>query len=200
MKKDAVIETIQRLGGVVKTSELEKQGVTKNTLKRLTDQGVLSRIRHGYYQLATDESISESSLLAKLIPEAVVCVESALYFYGYNDFVPRKWSIAVPRSISLTKLKLDVVPIKAYFIQKSVFEIGKTTIFYGDTPLAAYDRERTICDCFKYRSRLDRETFAKALRAYADDERKNLNLLTAYAKQLGLYERVMNVMEAILGC
>ena len=61
-----------------------------------------------------------------------------------------------------------------------------------------YDRERTICDCFKYRTKLDNEIFNKAVNAYAADEKKNLANLSGYAKQMKLYTKVMNVMEVLL--
>ena len=61
-----------------------------------------------------------------------------------------------------------------------------------------YDRERTICDCFKYRSRLDNEMFSKALNAYANDTKKNLNNLSAYSKKLRVYKKVTELMEVLL--
>ena len=60
------------------------------------------------------------------------------------------------------------------------------------------DRERTICDCFKYRTKLDNEIFNKAVNAYAADEKKNLVNLSKYAKEMKLYTKVMNVMEVLL--
>ena len=64
--------------------------------------------------------------------------------------------------------------------------------------LPVYDRERTICDCFKYRTKLDNEIFNKAVNAYAVDEIKNLANLSKYAKEMKLYTKVMNVMEVLL--
>ena len=64
--------------------------------------------------------------------------------------------------------------------------------------LAVYDRERTICDCFKYRSRLDNELFSKALTAYANDPKKNLTNLSVYAKKLRVYKKVIELMEVLL--
>ena len=76
--------------------------------------------------------------------------------------------------------------------------IGKTASSFDGTELAVYDRERTICDCFKYRTKLDSETFSKAINAYVADDKKNLGNLSRYAKELGLYKRVMDLMEVML--
>ena len=69
--------------------------------------------------------------------------------------------------------------------------------FYG-VKLSVYDRERTICDCFKYRSRLDHEIFSKALNAYVKDEKKNLQNLFIYAKKLRVYKKVNELMSVLL--
>ena len=198
-KLELVTRTIRNSGGIAKTSDLVAAGVSANKLKEFADNGTLLRVRHGYYQLAEDLDILEAQYIASLLPEGIVCVESALFFYGYSDFAPRAWTIAVPRSIPLTKLRLEAVPIKAYFIQKDFLDIGKTTEPFDGVTLSIYDRERTICDCFKYRARLDSETFSKAINGYVADDRKDLSKLSKYAKSLGLYKRVTELMEVMLG-
>ena len=190
---------LKESGGIVKTSEFLSAGITKKELGAFCKAEKLVRVRQGYYQLAGDDAISEAQYLHTLLPEGIVCVESALFYYGYSDFAPRVWTLAVPRSISLPKLKInDIVPIKAYYIQNDLYEIGKTTAPFDGVELAIYDRDRTVCDCFKYRMKLDRETFSKAINAYAADDEKNLSNLSGYAKELGLYKRVMDLMEVVL--
>ena len=197
-KLEQIQAVLAQAGGIARTSDFVAAGITKPELGAFCKAGVLERIRQGYYQRAGDYSISEAQYLRALLPEGIVCVESALFHYGYSDFAPRVWTLAVPRSISLTKLKLDVVPIRAYYIQNELHEIGKTTAPFDGTELAVYDRERTICDCFKYRTKLDSETFSKAINAYVADNEKNLGNLSRYAKELGLYKRVMDLMEVML--
>lgn len=71
-------------------------------------------------------NISEEQLLATLLPYGTVCVESALFYYGYSDFAPREWSIAVPRTYRNQISNIQEVPIKAYYVQKNIIELGKT--------------------------------------------------------------------------
>lgn len=80
----------------------------------------------------------------------------------------------------------------------NLYELGKTTGSFQGVDLPVYDRERTICDCFKYRSRLDNEMFSKALNAYANDTKKNLSNLSAYARKLRVYKKVTELMEVLL--
>ena len=185
-------------GGVAKSADFVAAGIRAVDVVNLCNAGYLGRIRHGYYQLAEAETTSEEQLLATLIPKGIVCVESALFHYGYSDFAPRKWSIAVPRSMSRTKLDVDALALQTYYVQSEIYELGRITDDFDGVMLSVYDRERTICDCFKYRSRLDNEIFNKALNAYANDTKKNLHNLSVYAKKLRVYKKVIELMEVLL--
>lgn len=189
---------IDSKGGIAKSSDFVAAGMRAGDVVNMCNSGFLERVRHGYYQLAEQFYVSEEQLLATLIPQGVVCVESALFHYGYSDFTPRKWSIAVPRSISRAKLDVDALVLQPYYVQENLYALGKTTDNFDGVTLSVYDRERTICDCFKYRSRLDNEIFNKAIHSYANDKKKNLNNLSAYAKKLHVYKKVTDIMEVLL--
>lgn len=191
-------EVITNKGGIAKSADFVAAGIRAVDVVNMCNAGYLDRVRHGYYQLAENDTSSEEQLLATLIPKGIVCVESALFHYGYSDFAPRKWSIAVPRSMSRTKLAVDALALQPYYVQPELYELGKTTDNFDGVMLSVYDRERTICDCLKYRSRLDNEIFNKALNAYANDKKKNLKNLSVYAKKLRVYKKVTELMEVLL--
>ena len=197
-KKTLSKQVIIEKGGIAKTSDFVAAGILAVDIVNLCNIGYLERIRHGYYQLADGNTSSEEQLIATLIPKAIICVESALFHYGYSDFAPRKWSIAVPRSMSRTKLDIDAPALQTYYMQPEIYELGKTTANFNGVMLPVYDRERTICDCFKYRSRLDNEIFNKALNAYVNDSKKDLRILSGYAKKLRVYKKVTELMEVLL--
>ena len=197
-KKTLSKQVIIEKGGIAKTSDFVAAGIPAVDIVNLCNTGYLERIRHGYYQLADGNTSSEEQLIATLIPKAIICVESALFHYGYSDFAPRKWSIAVPRSMSRTKLDVDALALQTYYVQSEIYELGRVTDDFSGVKLSIYDRERTICDCFKYRSRLDHEIFSKALNAYAKDEKKNLQNLSIYAKKLRVHRKVIELMSVLL--
>lgn len=197
-KADTVKYIIKNNGDIAKTADFVAEGLSNYDVADLCKEGYIERIKHGYYRLAEQEDIKEEQILASLLPESIVCMESALFYYGYSDFTPRQWSIAVPRTFSRTKLKIDYPAIKVYFVQPALYEIGKTSGDFNGVKLTVYDRERTICDCFKYRTKLDNEMFSKALNAYVADKNKNLGHLSSYAKKMRVYKRMMDVMEVLL--
>ena len=198
-QKEIAQKILKDNGGIAKTADFAVAGIKKYDVAALCKKGFLERVRRGVYQLPGNDQITEEQLLRELLPQGIVCVESALFHYGYSDFLPRVWSVAVPRTASRAVGNIGEFPIRAYYIQKEYFPIGKTVENFNGVMLPVYDRERTVCDCFKYRTKLDNETFNKALNAYVADGQKNLANLSQYARKMKLYPKVMNVMEVLLG-
>lgn len=199
MSKETTAKNVfKNVGAIAKTSDFKNAGLSNYDIAKLCKDGVIERIRNGFYQLPDNYNISEEQLISSLLPYGIVCVESALFHYGYSDFTPREWSIAVPRTYRNQISNIRELPVKAYYIQKNIFDVGKTKDDFNGVTLPVYDRERTICDCFKYRSRLDNEIFNKALNAYANDSKKNLSNLSAYAKKMRVYKKVTELMEVLL--
>ncbi len=83
-------------GGIAKTADFTAVGMKKYEVAALCKEGFIERARRGFYQLPHSNQITEEQLLQALLPQGIVCVESALFHYGYSDFAPREWSIAVP--------------------------------------------------------------------------------------------------------
>lgn len=198
-KHDIVNEVFNTVGEVAKKSDFISAGLKEQDVYTLFKQGYIERVKHGYYKLSVGDELKEEVLLSKLMTQGIICVESALFYYGYSDFASREWTIAVPRSYSRTvKAIQEEVPVKAYYVQNDMYHLGETTGTFNGVTLPVYDRERTICDCFKYRTKLDNEIFNKAINAYVSDEKKNLATLSKYAKEMGVYKKMMNVMEVLL--
>lgn len=83
-------DVIASKGGIAKSADFVVAGIRAADVVNMCNAGYLTRVRHGYYQLTEQVSVSEEQLLATLIPKGIVCVESALFHYGYSDFAPRK--------------------------------------------------------------------------------------------------------------
>ncbi|WP_286152485.1 type IV toxin-antitoxin system AbiEi family antitoxin domain-containing protein, partial [Sporofaciens musculi] len=152
-------QIILKKNGIVKASDLISAGISRQEIVKLHHSGYLERICQGYYQLSDKNNFSEERLIAAAIPKGIISLESALYHYNYSNFVPLKWSITVPRNISRKILNSSLLPLQVYYVQDSFYELGKTTEIFNGVILSVYDRERTICDCFKFKNRLDNKIF-----------------------------------------
>lgn len=198
-KYNTVNEVFASVGEIAKTSDFISAGLKGQDVYAFCKQGYIERVKKGYYRLAVGDEPKEEHILSNLMTHGIVCVESALFYYGYSDFAPREWSLAVPRSYSRTVRAIQAeVPVKAYYMQNLMYHLGETTGIFNGVTLPVYDRERTICDCFKYRTKLDNEIFNKAVNSYVKDDKKNLANLSKYAKKMGVYKKMISVMEVLL--
>ena len=125
-------------------------------------------------------------------------METALLYYGYSDHTCGAWTIAVPRTFSRTKLINNGLKLKVYYITDEKFELGRPKAIINGIELPIYNRERVLCDCFKYRNRIDSESFNKAIKAYVNDDKKNIANLIKYAKELRVYKKVIEIMGVLL--
>src|SRR3546814_20491106 len=71
------------LCGIARGRDFDAAGVTRATVKRLCDQGVLQQIGRGLYKLADAPIDSGTSLAAaaRIQPRGVICLLSALQFH-----------------------------------------------------------------------------------------------------------------------
>jgi predicted transcriptional regulator of viral defense system len=180
--------------GVIKLSEFTSEGYHNSVLNKLMEDGYVSKIKAGYYEWLYDEPISDAVVIMKLFPKSVVCLESALYIYGYTDRTPLMWHLAVNKNDSKSKFKIDYPPIKVYFLIEKYIKIGKSKVMYEDLSLQIFDRERTICDVIRYEKKLDKEIFNKAIKMYMLDSKKNIGTLMDYAKLMNIESKVASVI------
>lgn len=69
-------------------------------------------------------------------------------------------------------MKIYSVPIIAHYISAEQHELDGTISDSAGVTLSVCDRGRTICDCFKYHTRLGNETISKTIDTYIADGKK----------------------------
>lgn len=178
-----------RSNGIVGTSDLMKQGVTFRHLNKLMDEGKLFRIKKGVYQWV-EEDVEESTIIFRLIPKAILCMESALYYHGYTDRTPNCFHIAVDRDRNKRKYNIAYPIVKPYYVESKYLEIGLMEGEINGTKVRVYDKERTICDVLRFANKIDREIFNKALQNYINDATKNIQRLIEYSKEFKVYNKM----------
>lgn len=175
---------------IIRTAELNNIGLLSREIAELVNIGKLERIKQGYYRLAESENDSDAKLISELYPDGVLCMTTALFYYGYSDRTPLTWDIAVDRNTSKARFNLDYPYVKPYYIDKSHLDYGITEAVYEDYILKIFDRDRLICECIKHENKMDREIYNKAIQAYINDSKKNITNLLDYAKRRNIHKKV----------
>ena len=184
-----------RYGGMMRTTQLASEKVFYQQRERLIEAGFVEKIRRGYYQWITPDDFSETGTIVRLFPDAILCMDTALRYYGYSDRTPGEWHLAVSKDSGKSRFKIDYPFVKPYYMEPSVLELGLTAGEMDGHSIRIYDKDRVICDCLRYRNKMDREIFNKAIQNYVNDPGKSIPKLLEYAEPL----RVKKIAKDLIG-
>lgn len=187
-------ELFSRYNYVMTTAELTKSKVYYADIKQLLDAGLIERVRRGYYHWIQNEGESEVLIINRLFPDAVLCMETALFYYKYSDRNPAKWSFSIDKNVSKLRTNIDYPFIKAYRVEPELVVLGETEGEIDFHKVRIYDRDRTICDVLRNMNKMDKEIFNKAIQGYVNDPKKNIPNLMMYAKKLRVQKKVKELI------
>src|SRR5690606_11820174 len=98
MKKAEKVLELAREQGVLRARDLASHGIPREYLVRLVQQGLLVRQSRGLYTLA-DQPMSPHHTLAQVaarVPDAVICLLSALSYHDLTTQQPFQVWLALP--------------------------------------------------------------------------------------------------------
>ena len=188
-RKSVIYETFKKNGGILKTSELNNLGLFSRQINKLLENGDITRIKRGYYELS-DSIYPEEVVIARLFPQTVIFLESALMIYGYTDRMPSAWQIAVDRDSEKKQYKIDYPLIEIFYIESKLLEVGIDTIQIEGVDVKIFNRDRTICDVLRYENKMEREVFSNAIQRYVKDPKINIRKLLEYSEIFNIKNKV----------
>ena len=184
-----------KYGGMMRTTQLAEEKIFYPQREKLIADGYVEKIRRGYYQWINPDDFSEVGTVIRLFPDAILCMDTALRYYGYSDHTPGDWHLAVSKDSGKSRFKIDYPFVKPYYVEPAVLELGLTTGTMDGHAIRIYDKDRLICDCLRYRNKMDKEIFNKAIQKYIADPEKSIPKLMEYAGPL----RVKKLAKDLIG-
>ena len=179
---------------IMTTAELQAEKLYYADIQLMLKEGLIEKIKRGYYHWVEDMIGSEVLIINRLFPDAVLCMETALLYYRYSDRSPAEWNLALSKNVSKERTKMDYPFIKVYRMEPSLLPLGETTGEIDFIKVRIYDRDRTICDVLRNMNKMDKEVFNKAIQGYVNDTKKNIPNLMRYAKELHVQKRVRELI------
>jgi predicted transcriptional regulator of viral defense system len=188
----------RKRGGMLKMAEAVKAGVHRRTLYALRDAGVLEQFGRGLYRLADAPPLGNPDLVAvaRRVPRGVVCLLSALAFHRLTVEVPHEVYLAVSRNAEPPRI--DYPPVRVFRVGERSFAEGIETRDLDGVPVRVYSREKTLADCFKYRTTVGLDTAIEALRRYRDQGRIDVEAILRAARSCRVENVIRPYIEAIL--
>ena len=181
-KHKKIIKIFKTYNGYARSKDILAEGIHPRDIKSILDKGMVIKVKNGLYRLADTPIISNQSFidLACAVPEGVICLLSALSYYELTTFNPSIISMAIHRKS--WRPKIEYPPVEFYYFSKKQFEAGIDKIIIRGHKISIYCKEKTICDCFRYRNKLGIDIAKEGLSEYLKRKDRNLEKLLEYAE------------------
>ena len=152
-RKEKILKLAGQMG-IIRPRDVERAGIFREHLLRLYRKGDLTRVRRGLYALP-DSLTSESVTLAevaKRVPNAVVCLLSALQFHNLTTQISHRVWIAIENR--KWRPEFDYPPIEVVRFSDRTFNFGVEEHEVDRVPVKIYSPAKTVADCFKFRDKI----------------------------------------------
>ena len=187
-------KTFSKHDNIMTTAQLDSSRIYYADIQKLLNEGFIEKIKRGYYLWVETDGQQEVKVINRLFPDAVLCMETALFYYQYSDRNPAEWNITIDKNVSRSRTNIDYPFVKAFRVEPDLVSLGETKGSINFVDVRIYDRDRTICDVLRNMNKMDKEIFNKAIQGYVKDPKKNIPNLMEYAKVLRMQKRVKELI------
>ena len=157
------------IGNFFRPGQLERLGVPYHRLRQLEADGAVERVGWGLYRLAAAEPTERFSiaLVCAQVPNAIVCLLSALQVHGIGAQLPRHVWIAIPHKAK-PPARTDV-GVRLVRFSGAAWSYGVQETKFEGVSARITSPARTVVDCFRFQRLIGREAALEALREALHD-------------------------------
>jgi predicted transcriptional regulator of viral defense system len=195
--RDRLLELAQRRG-VITAGDVAGANIHSQQITRLVADGVLERIARGLYRL-TDHSITEHHGLvvaARAVPHGVICLLSALDYYGIGSQLPNEVWVAIERCAGTPVVR--GFPLKIVRFSGAGFSEGITTHRIEGEDVRVYGVAKTLADLFKHRNTVGLDVALEALREAWRERSFTMEELDRAARACRIERVIRPYVEAVI--
>ena len=190
-------EIFKQNNGILRTGKAKKLGINEVTLVQMCDDGLLVKESRGIYRLADLPPLSNPDFvqIAIRVPQAVICLISALNYHQLTTQIPYKVYIALPKDVKAPRIKHP--PLDIVYLSQKPYAAGIEEIIFDGVPVRIYNREKTITDCFKFRNKIGLDIALEALKDYMHQPNRDIQKILKYAR-INRVEKIMTPYIQVL--
>lgn len=122
---------------------------------------------------------------------------SAISYYELSTVNPSEIFIAIP--LAEKPPKIEYPPIRVFYWPERNYNLAIEKIATKNGTINIYDKEKTICDLFRYRDKLGEDIAFEALKNYLQLKTFDLNKLRNYSEMMRIKTVLKPYIKAIVG-
>ena len=179
-------------------SELLAAGLTYYKIKRLVEEGQLTKLNNKMYEnTAYTGEESDFAFATVYSPKGIICMMSAARHYGLTTYLPDALDIAIERSMKISTLP-DWPDVNVWYFPQKRFSSGVTVSSDNCCEFKIYDIEKTVVDILYYRNKVGIEETKEILKNYLARDYRDLIRLRRYADELGCGKILGTYLEVLI--
>jgi predicted transcriptional regulator of viral defense system len=153
-----------QLSAVFRSRDVEALGIPRSQLRAWLRDGKAEQVGRGLYRrLEAEPSEHETiAMVAARVPNAVICLLTALRVHGLGTQSPREVWIALDRKAR--KPRLVDLPIHVVRFSGLMLTYAVESREIQGVPVRITSPARTVVDCFRYRNKIGLDVALEALR------------------------------------
>ena len=195
-QKDRVVALL-KTHGPMRRIELGNASIHPETLARMLKDGTLIRVSRGLYQLADTEVTASHDLaeVAKLVPNGVICLVSALQFHELTLQIPgRVWLAISPKA---RKPRFDYPPTRVVRFGPRAISLGVQTHIVDGVSVPIFDPAKTVVDCFRFRRHVGLDVALEGLHNVVRSGKAKPAQIVNYARDIRIWSVLRPYLETV---
>jgi predicted transcriptional regulator of viral defense system len=182
---------------LIRPRDLPLAGVSAHRLRTLVRSGAYERVSRGVY-LNTAVDYSEHLTVGevfKRVPNAVVCLYSALQIHQIGTQSPGALWIAIDHKARLPRL--DRLPVRIVRFSGRLMKLGVEERIADGVPYRITSPARSVVDCFRFR-KLGLDVALEALKETLRERRASVDEINELSRTCRIRSVMKPYMEAML--
>lgn len=193
-----LIEVGKNNNGIIRTKWVVDNGISKDYLRFAVEDGVIERVRHGFYVLK-DTIVDEVYILQQRSRNLIYSFDTAAYYNRLTNRDPLRLTLTTTRDTNTGFLRTKGFELNFHYVNSEKFRLGETKVntIFGNQ-IIIYNMERTLCDLFSPVYNGDADIALESLKNYVKREDKNFYKLMKYAQDLGVEQELKKRLEVLV--
>jgi predicted transcriptional regulator of viral defense system len=170
--------------------ELEALYGSGYQIKKAISEGKIFKIAKGLYSY--EQSVHPLEIIVKKYPQAIFTMDSAFFFHGMTDVIPRKMFLSVKRD-STKITNNDIVQI---FVLEKYHKIGKTQTTFEGVLINVYDKERMLIELVRNKKGMPFDYYKEIINSYRRKlSQLDVRNLEDYSNEFGLEDYIFRTIQ-----
>jgi predicted transcriptional regulator of viral defense system len=167
MKLEQQIDIVKNFGrqkSIVTSEELNLAGIDNRAISKLKELEILIQSTDQIYRPKNAFFGMHHTKItaAVIIPDGVICLGSALSYYGLTEIINSKVCLALPKGTPHPDTK--DLPIEIVFMEEAEYASGIDTHIVEGIKMKIYNIPKTIADCFVYYGEVGEDIAFKSIK------------------------------------